>query len=65
MKGGAELVLDLSEVLLNVLIATGFSGAITITLSHSTVHFLLRGIVCVMTEGTESQYCAFYFQLFS
>lgn len=34
----AELVLDPSEVLLNLLIATGFSGAITKTLSHSTVH---------------------------
>lgn len=31
-------LLDLSEVLLNLLIATGFSGAITITLSHSALH---------------------------
>lgn len=48
---GAELVLDSSEVLLNFLIATGFSGAITKTLSHSTVHWLLRGMSmsCVMT----------------
>lgn len=38
IPSGAELVLDPSEVLLNLLIATGFSGAITITLSHSTVH---------------------------
>lgn len=38
IPSGAELVLDLSEVLLHLLIATGFSGAITITLSHSTVH---------------------------
>lgn len=59
----AELVLDPSEVLLNLLIATGFSGAITKTLSHSTVHWLLRGmsVSCVMTEVNESQYFVFYF----
>lgn len=55
--------MGLSEVLLNLLIATGFSGAITITLSHSTLHWLLRGmsVSCVMTEVNESQYFVFYF----
>ncbi len=38
ISSGTELVLDPSEVLPNLLIATGFSGAITITLSQSTVH---------------------------
>lgn len=37
IPSGAELTLDTSEVLLNLLLATGFSGAATITLSHSTV----------------------------
>lgn len=60
---GAELTLDSSEVLLNLLIATGFSGAIIITLTHSTVHWLLRGMSmsCVMTALNESQYFVFYF----
>lgn len=60
---GAELVLDPSEVLPNLLIATGFSGAITITLSHSTVHWLLIGmsVSCVMTELKRASILCFIF----
>ena len=47
----------------DLLRATGFSGGLTKTLSHSSAHWLLTGmsVSCVMTEGNESQHFVFNF----
>ena len=54
---------NLTEGSHDLLRATGFSGGLTKTLSHSSAHWLLTGmsVSCVMTEGNESQHFVFNF----
>lgn len=52
----AQLLLQQHDVLLNLFIATGLTGAITKTPSHSAAPQLPRGLVCVITKDNASQY---------
>lgn len=58
----AQLLLQQPDVLLNLFIATGLTGAITKTPSHSAAPQLPRGFVCVITKDNASQYFMFNFK---
>lgn len=58
----AQLLLQQPDVLLNLFIATGLTGAITKTPSHSAAPQLPRGFVCVITRDNASQYFMFNFK---
>lgn len=58
----AQLLLQQPDVLLNLFIATGLTGAITKTPSHSAAPQLPRGFVCIITKDNASQYFMFNFK---
>lgn len=58
----AQLLLQQPDVLFNLFIATGLTGAITKTPSHSAAPQLPRGFVCVITKDNTNQYFMFNFK---